>query len=226
MATLLEAERETRAGLGGGGGGGGKLREIFAVRRNRNAALASEVVMFFQQFCGVNIIAYYSTEIFIQGGFEEQAALAASLGFGVVNWLFAIPGMYTIDTFGRRNLLLATFPVRSPCSPLSLSLSLSLSPPLRKLTGLLYHTPLTFTSVFSLCAKLMSLFMFFTGFSHWIPQESPAHLACIALGVYLFGVVYSPGEGVSMVFSSTPPLTPPSPTSLSSIIIAINMLGC
>jgi MFS family permease len=34
-----------------------------------------------------------------------------SLGTGIVNWLFAIPAVYTIDTFGRRNLLLTTFPL-------------------------------------------------------------------------------------------------------------------
>lgn len=34
----------------------------------------------------------------------------ASFGFGLVNWLFAFPAVYTIDTFGRRNLLLFTFP--------------------------------------------------------------------------------------------------------------------
>jgi hypothetical protein len=105
MDTLLQVEREAM------NIGHSKLKEIFTVRRNRNAAIASEIVMFMQQFCGVNAIAYYSTEIFIQGGFSPQAALAASLGFGVVNWLFALPGMYTIDTFGRRNLLLTTFPV-------------------------------------------------------------------------------------------------------------------
>ncbi|EMR61799.1 putative mfs sugar transporter protein [Eutypa lata UCREL1] len=146
MDTLLQAERETM------NMGRSKIKELFTIRRNRNAALASEIVMFFQQLCGVNVIAYYSTEMFIQSGFAEQSALVASLGFGIVNWLFAIPGMYTIDTFGRRKLLLTTFP-------------------------------------------LMSLFMFFTGFSHWIPEESKAHLACIALGIYLYGVVYSPGEG-------------------------------
>ncbi len=70
----------------------------------------------------------------------------------MINWLFALPAFYTIDTFGRRNLLLSTFP-------------------------------------------LMSLFLFFTGFSFWIPADSTAHIACIALGTYLFGVVYSPGEG-------------------------------
>lgn len=37
--------------------------------------------------------------------------------------------------------------------------------------------------------------VFFTGFSFWIPEDSTARIACIALGIYLFGIVYSPGEG-------------------------------
>lgn len=40
----------------------------------------------------------------------------------------------------------------------------------------------------------MSLSMFFTGFSFYIQNDS-ARLGCIALGMYLFGIVYSPGEG-------------------------------
>lgn len=103
------------------------------------------------QFCGVNVIAYYSSQIFLDAQFSPISALSASLGFGVVNWLFAIPAIYTIDTFGRRNLLLVTFP-------------------------------------------LMSLFLFFTGFSFYIPNKD-TRVACVALGVYLFGIVYSPGEG-------------------------------
>lgn len=41
----------------------------------------------------------------------------------------------------------------------------------------------------------MALFLLFTGFSFWIPESTDAHIACIALGIYLFGIVYSPGEG-------------------------------
>lgn len=41
----------------------------------------------------------------------------------------------------------------------------------------------------------MALFLFFTGFSFFIPADSKARIACIALGIYLFGMVYSPGEG-------------------------------
>jgi len=147
MHTLLEAEKEVMSV-----GKTNRLKEMFTIRRNRNAMIASETVMFLQQFCGINVIAYYSSEVFLDANFTEVSALTASLGFGIINWLFALPAFYTIDTFGRRNLLLATFP-------------------------------------------LMSLFLFFTGFSFWIPSSSPAHIACIALGVYLFAAVYSPGEG-------------------------------
>lgn len=74
------------------------------------------------------------------------------MGWGVINFLLAIPALYTIDTFGRRNLLLATFP-------------------------------------------MMSLCLFFTGLSFLIPESNAAHITCIALGLYLFGIFYSPGEG-------------------------------
>ena len=70
-----------------------------------------------------------------------------------MNFVFALPAVKTIDTFGRRSLLLVTFP-------------------------------------------LMSLFLLMTGFAFWIePVTGKAHLAVIALGIYLFSAVYSPGEG-------------------------------
>ncbi|KAF8193766.1 hypothetical protein BJ912DRAFT_1031101 [Pholiota molesta] len=75
--------------------------ELFTVPRVRRATLASWVVMIAQQMCGINIMAFYSSTIF---------AMLASWGFGLVNWLFAFPAVWTIDTFGRRNLLLFTFP--------------------------------------------------------------------------------------------------------------------
>lgn len=53
--------------------------------------------------------------IFEQSGFSRSNALLVSLGTGAVNWLFAIPAIYTIDTFGRRNLLLTTFPLMAAC---------------------------------------------------------------------------------------------------------------
>lgn len=58
----------------------------------------------------VNIIAFYSSTIFKEAGFSTRDALLASFGFGLVNFVFAWPAVYTIDTWGRRALLLFTFP--------------------------------------------------------------------------------------------------------------------
>lgn len=60
-------------------------KEFFGVPRNRRAAQSSFFVMFMQQFCGVNVIAYYSTQIFIDADFSRSNALLVSLGTGIVN---------------------------------------------------------------------------------------------------------------------------------------------
>ncbi|KAF5019201.1 hypothetical protein F66182_8806 [Fusarium sp. NRRL 66182] len=127
------------------------VKEFFTVRRNLRAAQSSWFCMLMQQFCGVNVIAYYSTQIFKDAGYTESQALLASFGCGVVNWLFALPAIRTIDTFGRRNLLLVTFP-------------------------------------------LMSVFLYGTGSSFLIADEK-VRLAVIAVCIYIFMAVYSPGLG-------------------------------
>lgn len=85
--------------------------EMITVPRNRRALTAGVVVMFFQQFCGVNILAYFSSLIFYNAGFETSKAELYSMGFGIINFFFAIPAIRMIDTVGRRNLLLFTFPL-------------------------------------------------------------------------------------------------------------------
>ncbi|CAO2648289.1 Nn.00g075560.m01.CDS01 [Neocucurbitaria sp. VM-36] len=126
--------------------------ELFTIPRVRRATLASFVVMIAQQMCGINIIAFYSSTIFRQAGASEKEALIASFGFGLVNFVFAWPAIWTIDTFGRRSLLLFTFP----------------------------------NMAWSLLAA---------GFCFYIPKDSTAHLALIAMFIYIFGAFYSPGEG-------------------------------
>ncbi|KAH9032648.1 MFS sugar transporter [Lactarius hengduanensis] len=142
LHVLLEAEKELTRGRN-------RYLELFTIPRNRRAALGSFIVM--QQFCEVNVIAYYSSTIFTQAGFSEIRALLASWGFGALNFVMALLAVYTIDTFGRRNLLLVTFP-------------------------------------------LMSLLLLMTGFAFWI-TEGNGRIAVVALGIYPFDCVYSPGEG-------------------------------
>ncbi|QPG74077.1 hypothetical protein FOA43_001398 [Brettanomyces nanus] len=88
-----------------------KIKEMFTVRRNRNGALGAWICMFMQQFCGINVIAYYSSSIFLDSGFSERDSLIASWGFGMLNWVFAAPAFFMIDKFGRRSLLLIAFPL-------------------------------------------------------------------------------------------------------------------
>jgi sugar porter (SP) family MFS transporter len=84
--------------------------ELFTIPRVRRATLASFVVMLAQQMCGINIIAFYSSTVFVDANASQKTALLASWGFGLVNFVFAFPAIRTIDTYGRRALLLFTFP--------------------------------------------------------------------------------------------------------------------
>ena len=87
-----------------------RFLQLFTIPRVRRATLASWTVMIAQQMCGINIMAFYSSTVFSQAGATNLTALLASFGFGLVNFVFAWPAIWTIDTFGRRSLLLLTFP--------------------------------------------------------------------------------------------------------------------
>jgi hypothetical protein len=122
MVMLLDAEANLQSGRN-------LYKELFTIPRNRRATQGASLVMFMQrgssrgprsndpcaddvmtvEFCGINVIAYYSSAIFVEAGRSRKQAILLTMGTGLVNWIFAIPGMFTIDTFGRRNLLLVRF---------------------------------------------------------------------------------------------------------------------
>lgn len=54
---------------------GWRIGKLFTVRRNRRAFTASVILMFFQQFCGVNVHIYYSTIIFDNAHFSIRRSL-------------------------------------------------------------------------------------------------------------------------------------------------------
>src|SRR6201994_2289327 len=88
-----------------------KLVELFTIPRIRRATMASYTIMLSQQLCGINIIAFYSSSIFSDAGFSTFGALIASCIFGFVNFIGAFPAVWTMDTLGRRSLLLLTLPL-------------------------------------------------------------------------------------------------------------------
>ena len=60
----------------------------------------------FNQFTGINVVMYYSSNIFIAAGFSTGSALAQSVMVGFTNLIFTIIAMLLIDKIGRKIMLL------------------------------------------------------------------------------------------------------------------------
>ncbi len=68
-------------------------------------AIIGIAVGMFNQLAGINVIMYYSTDIFREAGFSNESALLQSVMIGVTNLIFTIIAMTLIDKFGRKFLL-------------------------------------------------------------------------------------------------------------------------
>lgn len=68
--------------------------------------LIGMVIAAFQQWCGINVIFNYAQEIFSAAGYGVSDILFNIVITGVINVIFTIVGMYTVDRLGRRSLLL------------------------------------------------------------------------------------------------------------------------
>lgn len=64
------------------------------------------LIAFFNQMSGINAIMYYAPRIFEMTGLGTDASLLQSVAIGVTNMLFTILALFTIDRFGRKNLLI------------------------------------------------------------------------------------------------------------------------
>ena len=69
-------------------------RSLSATDLSGRALYASQMVMLAQQMCGINIIAFYSSSVFVQSGFSNVDALKAVRGqrtsrslTEAVNWI-------------------------------------------------------------------------------------------------------------------------------------------
>lgn len=59
----------------------------------------------FNQMSGINIVNYYSTEIFKSAGLSRETSFYLTVLIGLTNLVFTIVGMSLIDKFGRKFLL-------------------------------------------------------------------------------------------------------------------------
>jgi len=60
----------------------------------------------FQQFVGINVVLYYAPTIFKGLGFGQDAAMWQTVIMGVVNIIFTLVAIFTVDKFGRKPLLI------------------------------------------------------------------------------------------------------------------------
>jgi len=65
------------------------------------------VIAVFQQWCGINVIFNYAQEIFSGAGYSVSDILFNIVITGSVNLIFTFAGMYAVDRFGRKILMLA-----------------------------------------------------------------------------------------------------------------------
>ncbi len=63
-------------------------------------------VAFFNQMSGCNAVNYFAVRIFGLAGLDHNAKYLATFGLGILNLLSTFTGLWLIDKFGRKTLLL------------------------------------------------------------------------------------------------------------------------
>lgn len=92
-----------------------QIRLFFTDIRVQFAFLVSAFNMIMQQYCGVNILVGYTATILVSSGVDSTTAIAGSIGIGGGCFLATFFSSQCIDRFGRRRMLLITFPILGAC---------------------------------------------------------------------------------------------------------------
>lgn len=64
------------------------------------------LLSFFQQAIGINVVLYYAPRIFENMGASGDASMVQTVVMGVVNIIFTVVAIFTVDKVGRKPLLL------------------------------------------------------------------------------------------------------------------------
>ena len=60
----------------------------------------------FQQFVGINVVLYYAGNIFRNMGASTDSSLIQTIIVGIVNLVFTVLAIFTVDRFGRKPLMI------------------------------------------------------------------------------------------------------------------------
>lgn len=161
-----------------------KLRRVF---------LMGMLLVFFQNFVGINTIIYYAPTLLTDVGFGDGGAILATMGVGALNMLMTLPAMKLIDRSGRKPLLL--WGALGMCAAMVLLA-------VTNLVGLAYGTLLTTLTLFGI-ALYIGAFAISWGPVQWVmlPELFPMRIRAAAVSLcvifnWLFNMV------VALVFPS------------------------
>ena len=72
----------------------------------RKVLVLGLIIAVFQQWCGTNVIFNYAQEIFSNAGYDLGEMLFNIVLTGIVNVVFTVVAIYTVEKLGRRKLML------------------------------------------------------------------------------------------------------------------------
>ncbi|MDR7048729.1 SP family sugar porter-like MFS transporter [Duganella sp. 3397] len=99
-----DAMHDIRTALGAASGR--SLRQVLAEPRFARVLVIGIVLAVLQQWCGINVIFNYAQEIFASAGYAVSDMLFNIVITGVVNCVFALVALATVERWGRRRLML------------------------------------------------------------------------------------------------------------------------
>ncbi|MCQ4083636.1 sugar porter family MFS transporter [Streptomyces sp. RB6PN25] len=151
------------------------------------------LLVFFQNFVGINTIIYYAPTLLTNIGFGSSGAILATGGVGLLNMLMTLPAMRLIDRKGRKPLLL--FGALGMCAAMTLLAAVNLS-------GLGYGVLLSASTLFGIGLYIAS-FAVSWGPVQWVmlPELFPMRIRAAAVSLcvifnWLFNMI------VALVFPS------------------------
>ena len=89
-----------------------EIKDNIIEKKERLLAYGAGVIVigallsFFQQAIGINVVLYYAPRIFENLGASGDASMMQTIVMGVVNIIFTLVAIFTVDKFGRKPLLI------------------------------------------------------------------------------------------------------------------------
>ena len=89
-----------------------EIRQTVHEKTERLFAYGTAVIVigvllsFFQQAIGINVVLYYAPRIFENMGASGDASMLQTVVMGIVNIVFTVVAIFTVDKVGRRPLLI------------------------------------------------------------------------------------------------------------------------